>query len=638
MNKQLIRVLLVDDNPSDVDLTRRALTAIGRSTFAVETAQSLSDAIRQVRAAPFDIVLLDLGLPDCNRTEALIRFREASGDESPIVVLTGLMDEQLALEALDRGAQDYIGKDDVTPSVLSRSIRYALARQNLLLQVKATNNLLAEKNARLAQLCDTAQQFVENVSHEFRTPLTVIREFTSIIRDGLDGPVTPKQAEHLNKVLHRTDDLALMVDDMLDISKLGAGLLGVWRKKCQAKDLVDNVAGLLKSRAASKQIKLTTRVPADLRAVFCDEEKARRVIMNLAVNAIKFASEGGCVEIWARQLNDQSDLEVGVTDDGPGISPENLQLIFERFRQVGQRLATSTKGFGLGLNIAKELVALNLGRINVESELGSGSTFSFTLPLYDPHVVFDRYLERLAQLAQLHAEVSLLSAKVNACKGEPDPVIDEFLQRVVRPSDLVMQAGKGRWIVAATCPAADCLDMVTRLTTEWTDFARNCPQMMLPVLQIQHRQTWRLADDRANLTEAFAAAFAGPCIDDASKKSVLVVDDDREVSQCLAVRLRSAGFDVNSAYDGQQGLDSARAQHPNAIVLDVRMPNKDGLTVLRELRTDPAMRDTPVVVLSASIHDQQTALQSGASYFVRKPYEADEVLSAIESSIGDVAP
>ncbi len=275
-----------------------ALDAIGRAAFAVETAGSLAEASEQIGSGQFDVALLDLSLPDCTRSETLVRFRKICGDELPIIVLTGLMDKQLALEAVDCGAQDYIGKDDVTPNVLSRSIRYALARQNLLLEVKTTNNLLAEKNARLAQLCDTAQQFVENVSHEFRTPLTVIREFTSIIRDGLDGPVTAKQAEHLNKVLHRTDDLALMVDDMLDASKLGAGLLGVWRKKCQAGDLIENVAGLLRSRAASKRIKLSTEITPDLPLVFCDEEKARRVIMNLAVNAIKFAAESGNVEIW----------------------------------------------------------------------------------------------------------------------------------------------------------------------------------------------------------------------------------------------------------------------------------------------------------------------------------------------------
>ena len=227
MDRKSIRVLLVDDDRGDAELTRRALTEIGNPCFAVESAAGLDEAIKRLAEHDFDVALLDLGLPDSQGTETLKRFRAVSRDDMPIIVLTGLVDERTALEAVGSGAQDYITKDDIASNLLARSIRYALHRQHLLHQVKTTNELLEERNRRLAQLYDTAQQFVENVSHEFRTPLTVIREFTSIIRDGLDGPVTAKQKDHLNKVLNRTDDLSLMVDDMLDISRLEAGLLGI---------------------------------------------------------------------------------------------------------------------------------------------------------------------------------------------------------------------------------------------------------------------------------------------------------------------------------------------------------------------------------------------------------------------------
>jgi signal transduction histidine kinase len=633
MSKDSIRVLLIDDDPADIELSRRALSAIGKPRFVVESAQYLGQAIERIRVAKFDVALLDLGLPDSTGSRTLAAVREVAGDDLSIIVLTGLADEEMALQAIHHGAQDYIVKDEVTPNLLSRSIRYALQRQHLLKQLKATNGLLEQKNVRLAQLCDTAQQFVENVSHEFRTPLTVIREFTSIIRDGLDGPVTPKQSDHLGKVLHRTDDLALMVDDMLDNSKLKAGLLGVWRKPCQAGDLISNVVGLLKSRAASKEITLSVSVPDQLPAVFCDDEKARRVITNLTVNAIKFAPDGGRVDVWARPDDRGHCVEIGVSDNGPGISEENLELIFERFRQIDQRVSSSTKGFGLGLNIAKELVGLNLGEINVKSRPGAGSTFLFTLPLFEPQIVVDRFLDRLTTVYRFTSDVSLLSVNVDLNKPDATAVVDEFLQRSIRTTDLAMPAGKRRWVIAAACSEADCAHLVARLTREWTNFMRNCPAVKLPGLRIQRRATMSIAMQREQLVQAYLSMFQSEAATTQPMPTVLVVDDDSELSQCLALRLQSAGFHVVSASDGEEGIQVARAVKPNAIVLDVRMPKKDGLTALRELRTIAATKNTPIVMLSASIQDQQKALQAGANFFVRKPYEADEVLSAIESSL-----
>ena len=439
-------------------------------------------------------------------------------------------------------AQDCIDKNDLTPILLSRSIHYALLRQQLALKLKTTNDLLEEKNLRLTQRCDTAQQFVENVSHEFRTPLTVIREFTSIIRDGLDGPVTAKQEEHLNKVLHRTDDLALMIDDLLDISKFEAGLLGVWRRKCHVKDLIENVIGLLSGRAASKSVTLSANVPQNLPEVFCDEEKARRVIMNLMVNAIKFAPEGGRVDVWARHAKGQHDVAIGVSDDGPGICKENLEVIFERFQQGNQSLSTSTKGFGLGLNIARELVGLNLGKINVETKPNVGSTFSFTLPRFDVRVVFERLLDRVSFIARSTSDMSLFTVEVDMKKCEPAMVVDEFLQRSVRANNLVMPGGNGSWIIAAACTEPDCERMIQHLITEWANYTRNCPQVTLPPLQITFRGSWSIADQREDVTEAFAELYDLSRDDLRAKPTILVVDDDREVSQCLSVRLAIRWF------------------------------------------------------------------------------------------------
>jgi signal transduction histidine kinase len=638
MNGQSIRVLLVEDDPIDAELAGRALAANANPRFVMESVATLALAMERICKQTFAVVLLDLELPDSLRTETLARFQEACRDKLPVIVLTDLVDETLALEVLDHGAQDCIDKNDFTPGLLSRSIRYALLRQRLAQQQKTASDLLEEKNRRLSQLCATAQQFVENVSHEFRTPLTVIREFTSIIRDGLDGPITAKQSEHLDKVLHRTDDLALMVDDMLDISRLEAGLLSVWRRKCDAKDLIENVVGLLKGRAASKRVTLSVNASENLPGVFCDEEKARRVIMNLTVNAIKFAPEGGRVEVWARHSEGQTDVEIGVTDDGPGISQKNVEIIFERFRQGDQLLNSNTKGFGLGLSIARELVGLNLGQIKVETKPNSGSTFSFTLPLFDPRVAFSRFLDRLKFVPGKTSDLSLFTVEVDPQKCKPSMVIDEFLQRAVLGHSLVMPASNGSWVIAVACSEQQCGQVIEQLLTEWADYSRNTAQVALPSLEIAFRGSWPIADQRDDITDAFVELYDLNCVDVRPMPTVLVVDDDREVIHCLSVRLRSAGFEVLSASDGEEGVLTANSQHPDAIVLDVRMPKKDGLAALRELRGHPTTKNTPIIMLSASIHDQQRALKSGASFFVRKPYDAEEVLSAIEASFRENTP
>ena len=629
-----IRVLLIDDDPVDAELTERALSQVGEPQFATDRAASLASAAERLRSAHYDIALLDLGLPDSARSDTLTQFRSSCSGEIPVIVLTGLADDAHALEALDHGAQDYLAKDDVTPNVLSRSIRYALQRHQLTGQLRISNNLLEQKNQRLAELYETAQQFVENVSHEFRTPLTVIREFTSIIRDGLDGPVTPKQVEHLGKVLNRTDDLALMVDDMLDISKLESGLLGIWRRPCQVSDLIEAVRGLVKGRADSKQITLGAIAPESLPLVFCDEEKVRRVIINLAVNAIKFTPEGGAVDIWASAGEHDGDVTIGVTDAGPGISQENLAIIFERFKQVDQNLRASMKGFGLGLNIAKELVALNLGRINVESKVGVGSTFYFALPRYEPEIVLDRYLDRIGSLEIQPPSVSLLTTEINT-RAYPSAlaVADEFLQRSVRANDLVASYVAGTWIIAAVCPQQECEPLIRRLTGEWTSFARNCPNAQLPRLEIVYHETRLIAVERAELTQAYLALASRNGDGFRTSRTILVVDDDGEVIQCLSVRLRAAGFEVIIAADGEEGLAAAVEHQPDAVVLDICMPKKGGLSVLREMRANPTLRKTPIIMLSASIRDQQRALEAGASYFISKPYEATQVLSAIDSTM-----
>lgn len=634
------RILLIDDDSGDAFLVNEALQRIDRRNYTVTHASSVADAETRLADSPFDVILLDLNLAESNGIDTLRRLQLIIERETPVIVLTGLEDEDTALELLVEGAADFLRKSELKPETLSRSIQYTLRRQSLLGELHSTNVLLKQKNTRLAQRFDAAQQFVDNVSHEFRTPLTVIREYCSIVRDGLDGPVNAKQSDHLEKILHRTDDLALMVDDMLDVSKLGAGLLAVWRQPCDIVDLIAEVETMIRSRAAARGVQFRVDLADDLPEVYCDAEKARRVIINLAINAIKFTPAGGSVRLWSRAECDG--IVVGVTDTGAGISQSNLEEIFKRFRQVDTEVRSSTKGFGLGLSIAKDLVELNMGEINVESKVGSGSTFTFTLPPNNLESIVDRYLSRIAKRVHAPAEVSVLTVRVDdrfvsKVDGNAGGVVDEFVQRTLRGNDLTFRASANCWLLLTHCPALEVADLIGRVESDWRAFVRNCPAAELPELICEVHGSWQFPDERQGLKRAALlnteSIFVHDDRDARKYSSVLVVDDNADVRSCMTLRLQAAGYQVLTALDGESGISMALEHRPDAIVLDVRMPNRDGISVLHELRANAVTKKTPIVMLSASIGDQHGALNAGANFFVPKPYSSSDVLAAIETSM-----
>jgi signal transduction histidine kinase len=156
---------------------------------------------------------------------------------------------------------------------------------------------LETKYQRLARLYRTAHQFVDNVSHEFRTPLTVIKEYVSLIREGIVGPVSDEQSKMLHVVEDRADDLNTMVDDMLDVSKLESGLLGVYRQECDIAQVLRHVRPALERKAVVKGVELQWDIEPGLPSIYCDPEKAGRVLINLSINAIKFCGQPGHVRI-----------------------------------------------------------------------------------------------------------------------------------------------------------------------------------------------------------------------------------------------------------------------------------------------------------------------------------------------------
>lgn len=504
MMKTRLQVLLVEDDPSHARLVRLTLLKADLTDFDLRHVHTLAEAIQALDDDEYDAILFDLGLPDSQGVDALARLLEHRKDV-PIVVLTADDELQTAVEAIAGGAQDYLYKGDMTGRTLERVVCHAVQRQEMVRQLRDANRRLDRQNKVLTRLCDTAQHFVDHVSHEFRTPLTVVKEFTTIMRDGLAGEITDQQREILGIINDRADDLAVMVDDMLDASKLEAGLLNVWRRRARVGDIIDHVRPVVQRKAAGKGVLFSIHVDDDLPEVYCDPEKAGRVIVNLVINAVKFCGAGNEVTLWARRGRDDAEVVLGVTDNGPGIAREDQERIFHRFHQVAGREEAGDHGFGLGLSIAKELVGLNLGDVTVESEPGKGSTFSFQLPSSEPRHLAAHYVRRLTQSPEGNGWVAVATAEVpESAEVGGLPLLDELLQHSFRGDDLVVSLRPRKWLVVLRCPPQDVEMAIARVRSTWEEVSRNRPGRPLPSVTLRALGVWNVASQAGEIVRRCA--------------------------------------------------------------------------------------------------------------------------------------
>jgi signal transduction histidine kinase len=509
MMPESVRVLLIEDNTGHAELLRRGLARSGL-LHSLYVAENLADGLAELEASTFDVVLADLSLPDSSGTATVQAICERA-PTVPVVVMTALDNEATAAAALDCGAQDYIVKESVNLNwtSLRQAIHHALQRQlvlnekrALLSQLQDAMGELARKNRRLARLYKMGQSFVDQVSHEFRTPLSIIKEYAALMRDGVVGTVSQDQWRLLNVIDDRTDDLNTMVDDMLDVSKFKSGLLCAWRRPCTVPEIIQHVLPALERKAATRGVMLETQIEPDLPTVYCDPEKAGRVVVNLVVNGIKFSGDPGRVSLWVRADREAHEVVAGVTDNGPGIAEDDLERLFRRFSQLENSARTSTKGFGLGLNIAKELTLLNLGKMSVESEQGHGSTFRFTIPFAEPSEVVGRYLDRMVERQHGDAPISIVLASV--ADGFEDPLardLDRFLNFLLRRHDLLFRVDATRWLLVLCAPAIALGNFISRVQQRRHEANRNRPYLPLPEIMLQADGTWPAEAGRTQIIE-----------------------------------------------------------------------------------------------------------------------------------------
>lgn len=359
MKKKSICVLYIEDNLNDFLLIQRFLSQITKEeeaeSFELERVDLVAKGVERIQKGGVDVLLTDLNLPDSRELEAVTTLL-SHFPMLPIIVLTSAYSKNLGIEAVRKGAQDYLLKDELNARMIKHSIRYAIERK---------------------QLDMMKDEFVSMISHELLTPLTIMKVGLDNLNMGVAEPLTPKQKELLIPVTNNINRLARIIHDILDISRMHFGKFNIYRQMIDLKSLLQEIVKEFYEKTKTKNIIIEAKVP-DIPDVYADPNLIVQVLHNLLSNAERYARSK--IQVSAKPV-DQT-ICVCVLDDGLGISSNDQNKIFNKFEQVNRpEGGQGYKGTGLGLAICKEIIERHEGKIWVESEVGQGCQFCFTIPL-----------------------------------------------------------------------------------------------------------------------------------------------------------------------------------------------------------------------------------------------------------------
>lgn len=382
-----MRLLIIDDDPVDRQTYLRFLRGDETNSYVVVEAATAEEGLEQLNEGPFDCIVLDYRLPGVDGLAVFQAFRNSESAEAvpPVVMMTGQGNEAVAVEAMKCGISDYLTKEGLTANAFQRAVANAVEKWRLRVTLSEKNRRLAQANAELKKRAAELQRIYHAVSHELKTPLTAVREFIALVLDGVVAPLDSADNKALlEHALDGCDQMAHHVNDLVDSTRLETDKLKLKLEPVRIDRITEFAMASIRHVATVKNLRLHTRVEPNLPCVLADGVRFTQILGNLLGNAAKFTASGGTISLTAqRKAGDDSLVEIAVADTGCGIAPQHLRQIFDRLYQVpqvGDELMGS--GLGLGLSIARELVRLHGGQLNVESKLGQGSTFRFTLPVH----------------------------------------------------------------------------------------------------------------------------------------------------------------------------------------------------------------------------------------------------------------
>lgn len=478
-------------------------------------------------------------------------------------------------------------------------------------------------------------QFLANMSHELRTPLNSIIGFSRVILKGIDGPVTEMQNQDLTAIYNSGQHLLGLINDILDLARIEAGKMDLNFEEVQLPEMIQSVFSTAKGLVKEKPIKLVQEIAEDMPSIRGDTMRVRQVLLNLISNASKFTDEGSItVEAVLQNGPDgRPEALINVIDTGPGISPEGQEKLFKAFSQVDGSATRASGGSGLGLSICANLVQLHGGRIGIHSEEGQGSTFWFTMPL------FKQPTEEIPEGKKIVLAI------------DDDPQVISLYERYLNPQGYhvvpLTEPSKAKERIVELKPFAVTLDIMMPNTDGWTVLTtlksdpatRDIPIIICSIVEQSDKGFNLGATDylvKPILEEDIVNALTR-INKNGDIREILVIDDDPNDLRLIEKILKEDGqFNTTLAEGGRKGWEAINKSLPDAIILDIFMPDMDGFTVLEKLREESSLRDIPVLVVSGGglTNEQQKQLADyGQRLITKGSLKEDDLIASIKDAL-----